>query len=179
MRIYDLDGMFWISLWWCAPLLTHFLFLSQNRHQKFLVFFEYFVCWEHFAHFESFPVHQVLNSLSRKLLRIFQVYNTVLTAGPVFSTKWQTLISSLKQIGNIVLICCAFFIIFGILGVQLFKGKFYYCDGENLREVRTKLDCEEKGYVWKNRRYNFDHLGQALMSLFVLSSKGNDLILFG
>ena len=85
------------------------------------------------------------------------------------------MISSLKQIGNIVLICCAFFIIFGILGVQLFKGKFYYCEGENLREVRTKLDCEEKGYVWKNRRYNFDHLGQALMSLFVLSSKGIDL----
>ena len=92
----------------------------------------------------------------------------------MFSTNYKTLISSLKQIGNIVLICCAFFIIFGILGVQLFKGKFYYCDGENLREVRTKLDCEEKGYVWKNRRYNFDHLGQALMSLFVLSSKGND-----
>lgn len=31
----------------------------------------------------------------------------------------ETLISSLKPIGNIVLICCAFFIIFGILGVQV------------------------------------------------------------
>lgn len=27
--------------------------------------------------------------------------------------------SSLKPIGNIVVICCAFFIIFGILGVQV------------------------------------------------------------
>lgn len=31
----------------------------------------------------------------------------------------ETLISSLKPIGNIVLICCAFFVIFGILGVQV------------------------------------------------------------
>lgn len=31
----------------------------------------------------------------------------------------ETLITSLRPIGNIVLICCAFFIIFGILGVQV------------------------------------------------------------
>lgn len=30
--------------------------------------------------------------------------------------------SSLKPIGNIVVICCAFFIIFGILGVQVCGG---------------------------------------------------------
>lgn len=34
----------------------------------------------------------------------------------------ETLMSSLKPIGNIVVICCAFFIIFGILGVQVCEG---------------------------------------------------------
>lgn len=34
----------------------------------------------------------------------------------------ETLMSSLKPIGNIVVICCAFFIIFGILGVQVCGG---------------------------------------------------------
>lgn len=34
----------------------------------------------------------------------------------------ETLMSSLKPIGNIVVICCAFFIIFGILGVQVGFG---------------------------------------------------------
>lgn len=34
----------------------------------------------------------------------------------------ETLMSSLKPIGNIVVICCAFFIIFGILGVQVHRG---------------------------------------------------------
>jgi hypothetical protein len=28
------------------------------------------------------------------------------------------------------------------------------------------------GYKWANQKYNFDNLGHALMSLFVLSSKG-------
>jgi hypothetical protein len=27
------------------------------------------------------------------------------------------------------------------------------------------------GYKWANQKYNFDNLGHALMSLFVLSSK--------
>lgn len=83
----------------------------------------------------------------------------------------QTLLSSLRPIGNIVLICCTFFIIFGILGVQLFKGTFYHCIGENVTAVIDKNDCLNHGYEWKNEKYNFDDLVQALMSLFVLSSR--------
>ncbi|XP_063315039.1 voltage-dependent T-type calcium channel subunit alpha-1G [Pelobates fuscus] len=83
----------------------------------------------------------------------------------------ETLMSSLKPIGNIVVICCAFFIIFGILGVQLFKGKFYYCLGEDTRNITNKSDCLEAKYKWARHKYNFDNLGQALMSLFVLASK--------
>ncbi|KAM4691759.1 voltage-dependent T-type calcium channel subunit alpha-1G [Rhinophrynus dorsalis] len=83
----------------------------------------------------------------------------------------ETLMSSLKPIGNIVVICCAFFIIFGILGVQLFKGKFFYCLGEDTRNITNKSDCLEAKYKWARHKYNFDNLGQALMSLFVLASK--------
>ncbi|XP_077184073.1 voltage-dependent T-type calcium channel subunit alpha-1G isoform X4 [Paroedura picta] len=83
----------------------------------------------------------------------------------------ETLMSSLKPIGNIVVICCAFFIIFGILGVQLFKGKFFVCQGEDTRNITNKSDCAEANYKWVRHKYNFDNLGQALMSLFVLASK--------
>ncbi|KAM4663220.1 voltage-dependent T-type calcium channel subunit alpha-1G [Discoglossus pictus] len=83
----------------------------------------------------------------------------------------ETLMSSLKPIGNIVVICCAFFIIFGILGVQLFKGKFFYCLGEDTKNITNKSDCLEAKYKWARHKYNFDNLGQALMSLFVLASK--------
>uniref|UniRef100_A0A8C0IDH0 Calcium voltage-gated channel subunit alpha1 H n=1 Tax=Bubo bubo TaxID=30461 RepID=A0A8C0IDH0_BUBBB len=110
------------------------------------------------------------------VLRVLRLLRTlrplrVISRAPGLKLVVETLISSLRPIGNIVLICCAFFIIFGILGVQLFKGKFYYCDGPDIKNITTKTDCTNARYKWVRRKYNFDNLGQALMSLFVLSSK--------
>ncbi|XP_054098375.2 voltage-dependent T-type calcium channel subunit alpha-1H isoform X4 [Callithrix jacchus] len=110
------------------------------------------------------------------VLRVLRLLRTlrplrVISRAPGLKLVVETLISSLRPIGNIVLICCAFFIIFGILGVQLFKGKFYYCEGADTRNISTKAECRAAHYRWVRRKYNFDNLGQALMSLFVLSSK--------
>ncbi|CTQ87048.1 Voltage-dependent T-type calcium channel subunit alpha [Caenorhabditis elegans] len=113
-----------------------------------------------------FGVIRVLRLL--RALRPLRVINRA----PGVKLVVMTLISSLKPIGNIVLICCTFFIIFGILGVQLFKGMMYHCIGPEVGNVTTKADCiEDYRNKWVNHRYNFDNLGQALMSLFVLSSK--------
>lgn len=46
----------------------------------------------------------------------------VISRAPGLKLVVQTLLSSLRPIGNIVLICCTFFIIFGILGVQVIKS---------------------------------------------------------
>ncbi|KAM7372224.1 hypothetical protein PAMP_009407 [Pampus punctatissimus] len=54
---------------------------------------------------------------------------------------------------------------------DLFKGKFYQCEGLDTKNIRNKTDCLQASYHWKRRKYNFDNLIQALMSLFVLSSK--------
>nr|XP_046192715.1 voltage-dependent T-type calcium channel subunit alpha-1H-like [Oncorhynchus gorbuscha] len=54
---------------------------------------------------------------------------------------------------------------------SLFKGKFYLCEGPDTRNISTKADCLLANYRWTRRKYNFDNLGQALMSLFVLSCK--------
>ncbi|XP_037914604.1 voltage-dependent T-type calcium channel subunit alpha-1G isoform X4 [Hermetia illucens] len=111
------------------------------------------------------------------ILRVFRLLRSlrplrVINRAPGLKLVVQTLLSSLRPIGNIVLICCTFFIIFGILGVQLFKGTFYYCEGEHTKGVKNKTDCLAiEGNVWVNRKYNFDDLGKALMSLFVLSSR--------
>ncbi|XP_065095461.1 voltage-dependent T-type calcium channel subunit alpha-1G isoform X3 [Ochlerotatus camptorhynchus] len=111
------------------------------------------------------------------ILRVFRLLRSlrplrVINRAPGLKLVVQTLLSSLRPIGNIVLICCTFFIIFGILGVQLFKGTFFYCEGENIKGVKNKTECLSiEGNVWLNRKYNFDDLGKALMSLFVLSSR--------
>jgi len=59
------------------------------------------------------PVPQVFRLL--RSLRPLRVINRA----PGLKLVVQTLLSSLRPIGNIVLICCTFFIIFGILGVQV------------------------------------------------------------
>ena len=58
------------------------------------------------------------------ILRVFRLVRAlrplrVINRAPGLKLVVQTLLSSLKPIGNIVLICCTFFIIFGILGVQV------------------------------------------------------------
>uniref|UniRef100_A0A7N6ASD9 Voltage-dependent T-type calcium channel subunit alpha n=1 Tax=Anabas testudineus TaxID=64144 RepID=A0A7N6ASD9_ANATE len=110
------------------------------------------------------------------MLRVLRLLRTlrplrVISRAPGLKLVVETLMSSLKPIGNIVVICCAFFIIFGILGVQLFKGKFFICQGEDVRNITNKSDCVQASYKWVRHKYNFDNLGQALMSLFVLASK--------
>uniref|UniRef100_A0A3Q1B6Y1 Ion transport domain-containing protein n=1 Tax=Amphiprion ocellaris TaxID=80972 RepID=A0A3Q1B6Y1_AMPOC len=110
------------------------------------------------------------------ILRVLRLLRTlrplrVISRAPGLKLVVETLITSLRPIGNIVLICCAFFIVFGILGVQLFKGKFYHCEGLDTKNVTNKSDCLQANYRWIRRKYNFDNLIQALMSLFVLSCK--------
>ncbi|XP_036072935.1 voltage-dependent T-type calcium channel subunit alpha-1G isoform X4 [Oryzias melastigma] len=110
------------------------------------------------------------------MLRVLRLLRTlrplrVISRAPGLKLVVETLMSSLKPIGNIVVICCAFFIIFGILGVQLFKGKFFVCEGKDIRNVTNKSECLQSNNTWVRHKYNFDNLGQALMSLFVLASK--------
>ncbi|XP_047658687.1 voltage-dependent T-type calcium channel subunit alpha-1H [Tachysurus fulvidraco] len=110
------------------------------------------------------------------ILRVLRLLRTlrplrVISRAPGLKLVVETLITSLRPIGNIVLICCAFFIVFGILGVQLFKGKFHHCEGFDTRNITNRSECVQANYRWVRRKYNFDNLGQALMSLFVLSSK--------
>ncbi|XP_034425651.1 voltage-dependent T-type calcium channel subunit alpha-1G isoform X6 [Hippoglossus hippoglossus] len=112
------------------------------------------------------------------MLRVLRLLRTlrplrVISRAPGLKLVVETLMSSLKPIGNIVVICCAFFIIFGILGVQLFKGKFFFCQGleHQVKNITNRSDCVQASYKWVRHKYNFDNLGQALMSLFVLASK--------
>ncbi len=84
----------------------------------------------------------------------------VINRAPGLKVVVQTLIGSLKPIGTVLLICGLFFIIFGILGVQLFSGKFHRCEGPTAWNATDKLECLADGNnTWLPPEYNFDHLG--------------------
>ncbi|XP_031551384.1 voltage-dependent T-type calcium channel subunit alpha-1G-like isoform X2 [Actinia tenebrosa] len=108
-------------------------------------------------------------------LKVFRALRTLrplrmIHRAPGLKLVVQTLLYSLQPIGNTVLIAGVFYVMFGILGVQLFKGQFYYCEGD--RYVINRAQClnSTRGH-WVNRRYNFDNLLQALISLFIVSTR--------
>lgn len=56
-----------------------------------------------------------------------------------------------------------------VFSPQLFKGKFFICQGEDVRNITNKSDCVQASYKWVRHKYNFDNLGQ------VQSQKCQDL----
>ncbi|KAL6108518.1 cacna1g [Pungitius sinensis] len=108
-----------------------------------------------------------------KVLRLLRTLRSlrVVKRAPKLKLAVEALITALKPVGNILLVCCAFIFFYAILGLQLFKGKFYTCRGEYIEDITNKMDCLSANYRWVQKDFNFDSLPQALMSLFVMYSK--------
>ena len=83
----------------------------------------------------------------------------------------KSLIHSIVPIKDVMLIIGAFWILFAIAGVQFFQGSFYSCQTSNTTyNIVTRTDCAIVGGQWNDADFNFDHLGAAMMSLFVIST---------
>ena len=67
-----------------------------------------------------------------------------------------------------------FFLIFAVIGVSAFKGKFYYCDSDEVKyevsmAIETKWDCINSGAEWLNRKVSFDNTLLAMRALFQIA----------
>ncbi|KAI2660901.1 Sodium channel protein type 2 subunit alpha [Labeo rohita] len=78
----------------------------------------------------------------------------------------NALLGAIPSIMNVLLVCLIFWLIFSIVGVNFFAGKFYECinvtSGKrvSIQEIRNKTDCENWGdeVGWKTVKINFDNL---------------------
>lgn len=80
---------------------------------------------------------------------------------------------ALPNIANITIMMLFFFLIFGIIAVDKFKGKLYTCSNAMISlsmEINSKWDCLNIGGEWMNRVYNFDNSVNALITLFVFAT---------
>lgn len=78
----------------------------------------------------------------------------------------MALVKSLPAVGNISFFLLLEWFIIAILGVQLFKGKFYLCTGD---DAVTTLDGEIKCEI-SGSASNFDNAWEALLTVFELST---------
>lgn len=81
----------------------------------------------------------------------------------------NALLESIPNMTNVAIVCCLFLLIFAIVGVDQFKGKFSKCsieDPEKLAKIFTKEDCLKEGGYWININENFDNVGIGARTLF-------------
>lgn len=93
----------------------------------------------------------------------------------------NALIGAIPSIMNVLLVCLIFWLIFSIMGVNLFAGKFYECVNttDGLRfpasKVQNKSECfalmnVSQNVRWKNLKVNFDNVGLGYLSLLQVVS---------
>jgi hypothetical protein len=70
----------------------------------------------------------------------------------------NALISSLPSMTNVTIVCLFLLLIFAILGVNFFKGKFQRCSLEGIEEIIDKNTCLAAGGEWVNKDENFDNV---------------------
>uniref|UniRef100_A0A670J131 Sodium channel protein n=1 Tax=Podarcis muralis TaxID=64176 RepID=A0A670J131_PODMU len=93
----------------------------------------------------------------------------------------NALVGAIPSIMNVLLVCLIFWLIFSIMGVNLFSGKFGKCinntigdDPMNQTLVNNKSDCQnlnETGELyWTKVRVNFDNVGAGYLALLQVVS---------
>ncbi|XP_046591889.1 sodium channel protein 60E isoform X2 [Neodiprion lecontei] len=117
-------------------------------------------------------------------LKVLRSLRTLRALRPLRAiSRWQgmrivvnALMYAIPSIFNVLLVCLVFWLIFSIMGVQFFGGKFFKCiddNGEllqNLSLVNTKQDCLNLNYSWENSKITFDHVGIAYLALFQVAT---------
>ena len=79
------------------------------------------------------------------------------------------LFDSVGSIFNVVIVVIIVWLMFAILGVNLLAGKFFECTVFTY-EVKVEEECLLRGGEWVNKNYNFDNVGTAMLTLFVVST---------
>ncbi|XP_036109599.1 sodium channel protein type 9 subunit alpha isoform X1 [Molossus molossus] len=93
----------------------------------------------------------------------------------------NALIGAIPSIMNVLLVCLIFWLIFSIMGVNLFAGKFYECintvNGSRFptSQVQNRSQCfalmnGTQNVRWKNLKVNFDNVGYGYLSLLQVAT---------
>ncbi|XP_053598439.1 sodium channel protein 60E isoform X2 [Microplitis demolitor] len=116
-------------------------------------------------------------------LKVLRSLRTLRALRPLRAiSRWQgmrivvnALMYAIPSIFNVLLVCLVFWLIFSIMGVQFFGGKFFKCLDEygellDISIVNTKNDCLSGNYTWENSKITFDHVGIAYLALFQVAT---------
>nr|XP_061802342.1 sodium channel protein type 2 subunit alpha-like isoform X3 [Nerophis lumbriciformis] len=153
-------------------------------------FVKYFTnawCWLDFLIVDVSLVSLVANALGYSELTAIKSLRTLRALRPLRALSRfegmrvvvNALLGAIPSIMNVLLVCLIFWLIFSIMGVNLFAGKYYYCVNTTTDEVfpievvNNKTDClylVNDSARWKNVKINFDNVGAGYLALLQVAT---------
>ncbi|XP_078326071.1 voltage-dependent calcium channel type A subunit alpha-1-like isoform X3 [Crassostrea virginica] len=122
-----------------------------------------------------------LNTIkSMRVLRVLRPLKTI-NRVPKLKAVFDCVVNSLKNVANILIVYMLFQLIFAVIAVQLFKGKFFYCTDESKsteEECRGQFFSYEeiddsptvKNREWLRHDFHYDNLFEAMLTLFTVTT---------
>ncbi|XP_067405445.1 sodium channel protein type 2 subunit alpha-like [Emydura macquarii macquarii] len=155
----------------------------------FQMYFTNAWCWLDFLIVDVSLVSLIANALGYSELGAIKSLRTLRALRPLRALSRfegmrvvvNALIGAIPSIMNVLLVCLIFWLIFSIMGVNLFAGKFYHCvnttTGEmfNVSDVDNYTQCEDlikknESARWKNVKVNFDNVGAGYLALLQVAT---------
>ncbi|XP_034720275.1 sodium channel, voltage-gated, type I like, alpha b isoform X1 [Etheostoma cragini] len=153
-------------------------------------FVKYFTnawCWLDFLIVDVSLVSLVANALGYSELSAIKSLRTLRALRPLRALSRfegmrvvvNALLGAIPSIMNVLLVCLIFWLIFSIMGVNLFAGKYYYCVNTTNDEVfpinvvNNKSEClnlVNDSARWKNVKINFDNVGAGYLALLQVAT---------
>ncbi|XP_027554851.1 sodium channel protein type 8 subunit alpha isoform X2 [Neopelma chrysocephalum] len=156
----------------------------------FVKFFTNAWCWLDFLIVAVSLVSLIANALGYSELGAIKSLRTLRALRPLRALSRfegmrvvvNALVGAIPSIMNVLLVCLIFWLIFSIMGVNLFAGKYHYCFNETAEHrfeidvVNNKTDCEllmspnSTEIRWKNVKINFDNVGAGYLALLQVAT---------
>ncbi|XP_077370619.1 sodium channel protein type 2 subunit alpha-like isoform X1 [Festucalex cinctus] len=153
-------------------------------------FVKYFTnawCWLDFLIVDVSLISLVANALGYSELTAIKSLRTLRALRPLRALSRfegmrvvvNALLGAIPSIMNVLLVCLIFWLIFSIMGVNLFAGKYYYCVNTTtdkvfpIEVVNNKSDClnlVNDSARWKNVKINFDNVGAGYLALLQVAT---------
>ncbi|KAG6457069.1 hypothetical protein O3G_MSEX010098 [Manduca sexta] len=117
---------------------------------------------------------------SLRVLRVLRPLKTIKRV-PKLKAVFDCVVNSLKNVINILIVYILFQFIFAVIAVQLFNGKFFYC---NDISKNTKEDCQGTYFMyesnsllpklqkrtWTTQSFHYDNVASAMLTLFAVQT---------
>ncbi|RXG73582.1 Sodium channel protein para [Armadillidium vulgare] len=172
-------------LYYMDRIFTVIFFIEMLIKWVALGFVKYFTnawCWLDFLIVMVSLINLVATLAGAGKIQAFKTMRTLRALRPLRAmSRMQgmrvvvnALVQAIPSIFNVLLVCLIFWLIFAIMGVQLFNGKFHKCmcpEGRCDAEIVPDKDtCLHLNHSWENSEIHFDHVGMAYLALFQIAT---------